>query len=472
MPLTNPIPLSPPDDGRGENILPGALEVGERFDGKLVLVTILSRLINCKFECIDEAIQGALGVIGRHLGAEKGVVFVFSDETRERLHATHSWFAEGLPTAPRILDGLETDGFPWLMERLNRLENVPIRRAGELPEKACTERKVLESLGVRSALVVPLVQNGSLAGALAVSTFTKETVWSEEMITFLNSTAEIISSVLERKRRETAIGRRTEEFRILFDTTPIPTVVIDSHARIHRANRAAQEFFDQPEAAVIGRKFGDAFNCCDGREGKSESGHCQKAPSCALFSAIQEGFRTRTVLHGMETDLTVRRGEGFEPRSFQFNIAFLERRESPRLIISFEDITERVRAAKEIARQKALLDRIVFDVREGMGIVDENENILFCNPSFAAILESDAESLLGRSIMDFFDDESREIILKQTGMRMSGHSTTYQLPCKTAKGNVKHIRVTASPRFRTDDSFAGTFAVVIEISPKKRTGDG
>jgi PAS domain S-box-containing protein len=137
----------------------------------------------------------------------------------------------------------------------------------------------------------------------------------------------------------------------------------------------------------------------------------------------------------------------------------------------FYDISKRVQAEKEIEKQRSLLDEVVLDVREGMGIVDENERILFCNPAFAGIFDTNAESLVGRNLVDFFDEKSREIIRKQTETRMAGEATTYELPCTTAKGNVKYLRVTASPRFREDGSYAGTFGVVIDITAKNRADE-
>ena len=134
---------------------------------------------------------------------------------------------------------------------------------------------------------------------------------------------------------------------------------------------------------------------------------------------------------------------------------------------SLRDITERKQAEQQVKEQKALLDEIFHGVQEGIGIVDEHEVILFCNPAYADIFEYTPEQLIGKSLLALFTDEANAVILHQTRERQTGKTSTYELPLVTIKGRTKYIRVTVSPRFAEDGSYAGAFGALLDITERK-----
>jgi PAS domain S-box-containing protein len=393
--LTNTDALLPPDEGAGTKSSPGEV-VRSHQDRERLLLFLTARLINCRFEKIDEAIQDAMKAIGEYLRIEKIALYTFTDVTRERVDTSHSWFAEGLGTKPRILNGLELEGFPWLKEKLHRLDYISIPRVAGFPEEARTEKKLCEAMGIQSVLMVPLVHDGSLAGVLSVSTLTRETPWPEETTLLLRAAGEVVAAVLERKRRDTALRQRREEFLTLFDMTPIPTVVVDSHSRIHRANAAAQKFLSQPEAAIIGKNVGAAFRCRQGGESKDERGRCPECASCALYQAIQETLRTHVGLYGVETDLEIQLADDFEWRSIQSSTAFLETKGSARVIISLQDIAERRRAEESIQRTLSLLRATLESTADGILVVDSSGKIVTYNERFLEMWQIPREIMAPR----------------------------------------------------------------------------
>jgi PAS domain S-box-containing protein len=132
------------------------------------------------------------------------------------------------------------------------------------------------------------------------------------------------------------------------------------------------------------------------------------------------------------------------------------------------DITDRKNAEKEIENQKSFLEEIFNGVQEGIGIVDESEKVIFCNPAYAAIFEDDCENLIGKKLSSFLDDETFASVLEQTKKRQTRGISVYEIPITTAKGNKKHLRVNASPRFDEDGSYRGAFGSVLDITEEKK----
>ncbi len=135
---------------------------------------------------------------------------------------------------------------------------------------------------------------------------------------------------------------------------------------------------------------------------------------------------------------------------------------------SFRDITERKRAEEEIESHKSFLEEVFSGIQEGIGIVDEDENIVYCNPAYADICEEEAEDLIGKNLFDYFKDEARSVVLKQIEDRKEGNVSTYELPLLTAKGKRKYVRVTSSPRLGEGGTYKGAIAAVLDITERKR----
>jgi PAS domain S-box-containing protein len=133
------------------------------------------------------------------------------------------------------------------------------------------------------------------------------------------------------------------------------------------------------------------------------------------------------------------------------------------------EIRERVQAEEMLREQKSLLDEVFNGIHEGIGIVDENEIITLCNPAYAELFGEEVDSLVGKSLLSFFDDRGRSIILQQTRERQMGKTSTYELPLTTASGARKYARFTVSPRFTKDESYVGAFGAALDITERVRT---
>jgi PAS domain S-box-containing protein len=138
---------------------------------------------------------------------------------------------------------------------------------------------------------------------------------------------------------------------------------------------------------------------------------------------------------------------------------------------SFRPLLQSIKKFRRIDRRlknrKALLEDVLNGVHEGIGVVDANENIVFCNQAYAKIFDETPGSIVGRNMSEFVDDETHCFILQQTGERKKGKISTYEIPIHTSKGASKHIRVSVSPRFDKDGSYEGAFGAILDITDQK-----
>jgi PAS domain S-box-containing protein len=109
---------------------------------------------------------------------------------------------------------------------------------------------------------------------------------------------------------------------------------------------------------------------------------------------------------------------------------------------------------------------------EGIGLVDENEIVLHCNPAFARIFGHDlAENMVGRCILDFLDSSQKAVMKKESAGRRQFKSSKYQLKLTLPGGINKTVLVSASPRFDRTGKFAGSFAALMEITDMQQAAE-
>jgi len=134
-----------------------------------------------------------------------------------------------------------------------------------------------------------------------------------------------------------------------------------------------------------------------------------------------------------------------------------------------KDITEHKQAAEAIRESENRYQELFSSVMEGIGIVDENKIIKYCNPALVEIFEEDsASNLVGKNLLDYIPESQREAVLLETENRRKGESSQYELQIMTSKGRKKIILVSATPRFDNSNDYIGGFGTVLDITETKR----
>lgn len=139
--------------------------------------------------------------VGEGLGVDWATVRTLEDPGNE-VRLAQAWTRDGVPPRPAAIRGGET---PWIFARLRDGHVVRFVQPGDLPDEAAADRRYYEQLGTRSAVVVPLVVGGAVAGCLAVGTARETRRWSDDLVSRLQFLAEVFANVLDRDRNARAV---------------------------------------------------------------------------------------------------------------------------------------------------------------------------------------------------------------------------------------------------------------------------
>jgi PAS domain S-box-containing protein len=189
-------------------------EIQRRLAFERVVAGISSRFVG--ISDLDSSIHVALGEIGEYCGASRSYIFLFRDGGEE-MDNTHEWSAEGVPPAIETLQGIPCSLFPWWMERLLRHESIHICSLSELPPEASAEKEILGPQGIESLIVLPLIIRQELAGFIGFDNVAATGRWTDEDLSLLRITSELIGSAIERRQVDSALHDKNLELQTAYE---------------------------------------------------------------------------------------------------------------------------------------------------------------------------------------------------------------------------------------------------------------
>ncbi len=127
---------------------------------------------------------------------------------------------------------------------------------------------------------------------------------------------------------------------------------------------------------------------------------------------------------------------------------------------------ERLKRDRLRLDEKHYRDLLIY-LPEGVAITDLDENLIFVNDEFAAMLGYAYQDLLGMNIYNLIPDEERPILERESAKRAVGVSSGYNLVMTRKDGGKIIVRVSGVPRRDEDDNVIGTMAVVTDITVER-----
>ncbi len=132
------------------------------------------------------------------------------------------------------------------------------------------------------------------------------------------------------------------------------------------------------------------------------------------------------------------------------------------------DITELKMMEKKLKETNRKLEMLLETAMEGITIVDSNDNLSFLNKAFAGMLGYEKEELLGVNLRKLVDKEGFEKIRKETEARKKGVTSRYEIKLYCKNGDPRIVQVSASPFWDGDGNFAGTLAIIMDVTERKK----
>ena len=136
-------------------------------------------------------------------------------------------------------------------------------------------------------------------------------------------------------------------------------------------------------------------------------------------------------------------------------------------VMMVQDVTERKRTEEALRESESRYRTLVETMRDGVGVQDEKGLIVYANEGLCEMVGYSRQEIVGRPVTDLLDPAGRKLFEQRT-VRKTGRPDSYELALLRKDGGKIHTLVSATPLFDAESRPAGSFAVVTDISERKR----
>jgi PAS domain S-box-containing protein len=188
--------------------------VARRVAFERLILEISSHFIHAAAGDFDTMVESALGRVGRFVEADRSYLFLIHDDDAS-MSNTHEWCADGVSPEKDNLQGLPIEAMGFVIDPFNRGESIVVPDVGALPPEAAWLRETLEAQSIRSAVWVPLRNEGRLLGFVGFDAVRALRGWSSDDAALLQVLAEDIGHLLRRTRAARRLAESELRFRLI-----------------------------------------------------------------------------------------------------------------------------------------------------------------------------------------------------------------------------------------------------------------
>ncbi len=141
---------------------------------------------------------------------------------------------------------------------------------------------------------------------------------------------------------------------------------------------------------------------------------------------------------------------------------------SGKLVVTFNDITERIQAQKALADSEKKYRVIVETANEGIWSMDGQYRTTYVNKYMADMLGYEADEMLGRRVDLFMFPEDLGDHSQKMDARARGQCAVYERRFRRKNGEALWTIVSACPLHDEQGNFTGSFGMFTDVSENKR----
>ena len=347
--------------------------------------------------------------------------YIFEYDWAKRTHSCrYEVVRDGVTPEIDGLQDIPIDLTLWWSQRLKNNLPIILSDLDELPAEAADVKAVLASQGIKSLMVVPLINREGTWGYIGVDIVGQYRVWNEVDRQWFLSLANIISVCIELKRSEATIRKEKEYFRNIYMHMPLGyakmRVAYDPSGKpadylLEEYNPAVEQILHVQLANMVGRSI--------------------REPGFLISEEIW------TDLYETVTRRTIVSNKLYKFRTNRYFNAIVFSTDRDHCTALFSDVTESIRSQKELQRNEAKLQNLYNTIPVGIEIYDKEGVSLFDNPNVSP--EEHDAMRKGQSIQFSMDYDFGKV--RSGGYYKSNHTEVRNLfarctPLRDSEGNI------------------------------------
>jgi PAS domain S-box-containing protein len=148
----------------------------------------------------------------------------------------------------------------FVYERIKQDKLIAFSKSSEFPDHAKQDRAVIDNMGIKSLLVLPIKIDNVVQFGFSLSTVTKHLKWEKQTINRIMIAANILALVMQRKVTLKQIVEEKEWAEAVLEGMPQVAYVQDLQGRMKRWNKNLEDLFEYSTEELRDKFMGDFLN--------------------------------------------------------------------------------------------------------------------------------------------------------------------------------------------------------------------
>ncbi|MCK5673355.1 MAG: GAF domain-containing protein, partial [Spirochaetales bacterium] len=238
-------------------------QLEERVQYESLLANLSRDFVSVKHSEIADKITYWLHKAAEVLGSDRALVFKL--DKNNKFYISTTWKSKDgkdiIPYDPEVL-------FPWMNSQLRNNKTIIIQDISSFPDEAVVDRDNMSVIGAVSVLVLPIIVEDEIAGAIAFSSTTAQFNLTPELVQRFQIISQTFASALLRFKTEIKLAEEKERLSVTLKSIGDGVITTDILGNITLLNNIAEKLTSWKSVDARGKSISEVFNIIDERSGK------------------------------------------------------------------------------------------------------------------------------------------------------------------------------------------------------------
>lgn len=242
------------DQGQLRGIIGISRDITERHrqaERERLLSRIARELIE---QDLPTAIPFILETLAQSISCDRCYIIQYSD-CQQYFSMPYEWCKDSIAPISHQYQQTPVSNFPWVSQQLETGQPLHLPEVEQMPLEAEIERQYLLVDGIKSLLLVPMMNTAKIVGYIGLNRISRSEKWLDEDVNLLMLVGKFLAIAQARHDAELASQEAQARFFGILENANEAILTVDEEHRIQLFNHAAERIFGYGDKEIIGQPF-------------------------------------------------------------------------------------------------------------------------------------------------------------------------------------------------------------------------
>lgn len=178
-------------------------ELARRLRYQNVVARVSTLLGTASDAMADQIVENCMGTIARFFEADRSAMFWLDDRVEEKISIAYAWSRSGVD---EFRGTVSLEMLPRMKAQLERREVIRIDSVAKLGADSEVDRANFAAFGLKSLLVIPLIVEDEIVGALTLGRLNIERPWSDQNVSDVTVFSELLANFVMHLKSRRALA--------------------------------------------------------------------------------------------------------------------------------------------------------------------------------------------------------------------------------------------------------------------------